>query len=174
MGWTSSPSWTTKAELVAELRSQVRSYVIVDEHIGRNVWFLLEQPSGERFIVLFLTEGGAGGWAYKDVTEDMGPCEVDCPLRLIEAAGPIESQYANEWRDRVRAYWQTKVARMAQVIEPGVKVTVYGSLTRSSSPPILAVRGSSRTPPASGTRPARRRWWSCRRWCRSDRPQDPG
>jgi hypothetical protein len=126
MGWTSSPSWTTKAKLVAELRSQVRSYVIVDEHIGRNVWFLLEQPSGERFIVLFLTEGGAGGWAYKDVTEDMGPCEVDCPLRLIEAAGPIESQYANEWRDRVRAYWQTKVARMAQVIEPGVKVTVYG------------------------------------------------
>ena len=39
---------------------------------------------------------------YKFVSEDMGPFEDDCPADVFALLTPTESEYANEWRGRVR------------------------------------------------------------------------
>jgi hypothetical protein len=84
---------------------------------------LLEKPlkSGgtHRFIILYLLEKpkGEGDWSYKDITEHMGPYQVDCPLSFLEQAPldqiegdiPGSASYAPEWREKVKAYHANKV-----------------------------------------------------------------
>lgn len=41
-------------------------------------------------------------FSYKDMTEHMGPNEVDCPKRILDRLTPTDSQYANEWRAKCR------------------------------------------------------------------------
>jgi hypothetical protein len=36
------------------------------------------------------------------MTEDMGPCEAECPKQIIDLLTPTESSIANEWRERCR------------------------------------------------------------------------
>jgi hypothetical protein len=43
-------------------------------------------------------------WVYKPMSETMGPCEVDCPLDLLDMVPCPDSEYAREWRANVRAY----------------------------------------------------------------------
>ena len=61
-----------------------------------------------RFIVLYyLRRGGKEDWGYKDVSEDMGPCEANCPPSYLEMAPLAEhhGEHAESWRERVKAYW---------------------------------------------------------------------
>ena len=43
-------------------------------------------------------------FGYKDMSESMGPCEDHCPERILDLLTPADSEYANEWRERCRAY----------------------------------------------------------------------
>lgn len=57
--------------------------------------------------------GKDGGWGYKDMDETCGPCEVSCPLKYLEMAGPLpegDKSYAVAWRERVRQYWAERRA----------------------------------------------------------------
>ena len=61
-----------------------------------------------RFIVLYyLRRAGKEDWGYKDVSEDMGPCEANCPPSYLEMAPLAEhhGEHAESWRERVKAYW---------------------------------------------------------------------
>lgn len=42
-------------------------------------------------------------FGYKDMTEHMGPCEAECPARILDLLGPIKSEFALAWRARCRA-----------------------------------------------------------------------
>lgn len=41
-------------------------------------------------------------FGYKDMSEDIGPCEAECPKEILDLLTPTESKWANEWRDRCR------------------------------------------------------------------------
>lgn len=124
MGWTFYPSRgrdtidLLKAEFVSE--NQHGKWDWIDHAVrGSTVYALMrftpkqtsidatyiaDTDGSYRFIVVFLTSRrGRDGYdfGYKDITESMGPCEKDCPTRLIKAASPIrtdDKSYARQWR----------------------------------------------------------------------------
>ena len=76
---------------------------------GNNMWAVQEAPNGITFAVLYLIKGPAygnkndrDGWGYKDVDETMGPYKHDFPVSWLDLLSPVESEYAVEWRERVR------------------------------------------------------------------------
>ena len=73
--------------------------------IGNNFWYLMRTPEGKITIGLTLMKsGGQGyGWGTKELSETMGPNELDCPLAYLDEASPPEF-YAVEWRENVRKY----------------------------------------------------------------------
>ena len=59
--------------------------------------------SKEVFAVVCLTStrwDGGFNFGYKGMTEDMGPCEDDCPKGILVLLTDTESKYAKEWRER--------------------------------------------------------------------------
>lgn len=40
---------------------------------------------------------------FKYVSEEMGPVESQCPVRILDLLTPTDSKYAQEWRDRCYA-----------------------------------------------------------------------
>lgn len=41
-------------------------------------------------------------FTYKEIWEDMGPGESNCPKSILDMLTPTQNQYANEWRQRCR------------------------------------------------------------------------
>lgn len=67
--------------------------------------------SKEVFAVVCLTStrwDGGFNFGYKGMTEDMGPCEDDCPKGILDILTDTESKYAKEWRERCRAKLRDK------------------------------------------------------------------
>ena len=115
-GWDSIESIKrdTRAEYaVPDIAARMR---IVDEastNYGRNWWLLFEDADKKRFVALYLINGSRhSDFGYKNLTEDMGPCEVDCPLRLINAATEPLNDWAREWREKVRAHHVKRTATL--------------------------------------------------------------
>jgi hypothetical protein len=62
---------------------------------------------------------------YKDVDEEMGPCEDECPERILDLLTPTEVAYALDWRRRCRekiaarkAARPIKTGRWLRLLEP--------------------------------------------------------
>lgn len=102
--------------------------------VGNNVWQLvLHKPTGRKFICLdLIAKERNGGWGYKGLSEDMGPCEVNCPLSLLNKATPVTEGYAVGWREKVRAYH----AKRANKAKPaaGMVITYAGHQYRLDAP----------------------------------------
>lgn len=75
---------------------------------GNNLWCVHEHD-GQRWACLYLLRGSPKvkndpyNWGYKDVCESMGPNEISFPYTWLDLLTPTDSQYANEWRARVKA-----------------------------------------------------------------------
>lgn len=57
----------------------------------------------EVFAAVCLTSTRSDGgfnFGYKGMTEDMGPCEDNCPKSILVLLTDTESKYAKEWRER--------------------------------------------------------------------------
>ncbi|HXJ38899.1 MAG TPA: hypothetical protein VNH18_06445 [Bryobacteraceae bacterium] len=82
----------------------------LDGEPGTTVWGLVVITSNDnrdRF-----------NFCHKEVSEDMGPCESDCPARILDLlSDPAPSEYAAKWRERCRANLAKKAA--AKTIQPG-------------------------------------------------------
>lgn len=114
MGWYFG--YETKAELIREVtresrNEKTRHTVLAKAVRGNNLWTVMEIEdftTGKMFriIVLFLIQGGAGDWGYKDISEDMGPLEVNCPLSYLDMASPSSEikGCSKDWRDKVRSH----------------------------------------------------------------------
>jgi hypothetical protein len=63
------------------------------------------------------------GW--KDMDETMGPCETECPERILKLLTPTESKYAQEWREACWKRIHDKKARPK--LEPGVEFDFGGN-----------------------------------------------
>ncbi len=80
------------------------------EHTPEN---LVDIPESERevFGVVFLTtvdHKDYFNFTYKEISEESGPCEDHCPIGIIDLLTPTDSEWANSWRDRCRAYAKRK------------------------------------------------------------------
>jgi hypothetical protein len=134
MGWTYG--WNTRDELVQELTrthesEQTKHEVIKRAFAGNNLWTVVEVADkaankSERHIVLFKL-AKHGHWGYKDIGEECGPCEENCPLSFFDLA-PLaddDNSYARGWRDRVRQYH----ARRNQKLTVGQEVKLTNGQT---------------------------------------------
>ena len=58
--------------------------------------------------VILFKNSNKDGFGYKDMDESAGPCEVDCPDRIMRLLSPVaelpHSKYAADWRARVEAH----------------------------------------------------------------------
>jgi hypothetical protein len=57
-------------------------------------------------------------FGYKDMDETMGPCEAECPARILELLTPTDSEHARAWRERCRA----NIARRARKLPDGARI----------------------------------------------------
>ena len=67
----------------------------------------VELATGERRVWAAVILVDYGPWkhdpynfGWKDMDESCGPCESECPERILKLLTSTESQYANEWRAR--------------------------------------------------------------------------
>ena len=148
MGWTFCHEWTTRSHVIAAIKQESvgSRWSIVDEAAvayGKHWWVLLKgtfvpQPGGYPdhpvdpmtgeitvgIIVLYLLETSDGSWGYKDVSEEMGPYESDCPASLVKKAaaiGPAVNEYASNFRARILNFATSKKLAAAKVagLKPG-------------------------------------------------------
>ena len=168
MGWTSCPDWQRPKDVYDDVLSQYapradfRWEVIATRatNYGRHFWLgLRNRTTGEKMVVLYLIRPSVKGYgcAYKDVSESMGPCEVDCPLDLLEMTEPglagvehDEGRWSREWRTKVRAYHAERKAKAAALrrLTVGARIflvpgcTPQGPLTVQSVSPLRAWFGN--------------------------------
>ena len=90
-----------------------------DTETGRNYVFC---------AVILFRNSAKHGFGYKAMDECMGPCEVDCPDRIMRKLSPVEDipdpSYAADWRARVAA---AKAARKSSAqrlstLKPGDRI----------------------------------------------------
>lgn len=95
-----------------------------------------EYPIPERFLALYLLDGSGEGWGYKDMDESMGPCETNCPQRLIDMV-PDPGSYATAWRARVKAQREASAGkrRSIKALQLGQKV----QLVEGCKPPVVTI-----------------------------------
>lgn len=67
---------------------------------------------------------GDYGFCYKDMDESMGPCEANCPAKILDLLTPTDSERANEWRARCRSNLDVAAERKKH-LAPGV-LLAYG------------------------------------------------
>src|SRR3546814_19605923 len=80
----------------------------------------LNGKGGEIFAIVCLVRWNPRAkdgyiFGYKDMDETMGPCEADCPARILDLLTPTDKEYAREWRARCCA----NLARRARQLEIG-------------------------------------------------------
>lgn len=104
-----------KMEIVHEaIYGDESDYICLAETMNRNnYWSVLElrNPKGDersRCIVHAVTEMTDGEFLYKIMDEYCGPAEVSCPLAYLKMTEETEDGFAKEWRNEVRAYWDSK------------------------------------------------------------------
>src|SRR3546814_15426838 len=60
------------------------------------------------------------------LTENMGPCEADCPAAILDLLSPTEHEYALDWRARCRA----NLAHRARKLADGDRIRLPEPVTR--------------------------------------------
>ena len=75
-----------------------------------------DAPDRERryFGVICLTSRRNGYFAYKDMTEDMGPYQCDAPVKMLDMLdrlAPNPTGHAAEWRKKCREHHAAKKTR---------------------------------------------------------------
>jgi hypothetical protein len=85
-----------------------------------------DKTTGKSYVfcaVILFKNNERDGFGYKDMDESMGPCEVDCPDRIMRLLSPIEEipnpGYAADWRKSVvaakakKAETRSKISKLA-------------------------------------------------------------
>ena len=77
-------------------------YVGRDEN-NKSIYEPLAENKGRIFGVVFLTSTDMKDYfnfSYKDMTENCGPYESDCPKGILDLLPPTENEFALQWRAR--------------------------------------------------------------------------
>ena len=137
MGWTGiygnrkQAIEQMKAELEFDYESEqgstVTQRILKGRFVGNHYYAILRRQVGAHeprtFALVNLLQGNnrKGEWAWKSMTEDMGPYYHAFPLKwLDELDAEPPSHYAAGWRDRVRQYWAAKAKPAARPFYPNM------------------------------------------------------
>ncbi len=101
-------------------RDNVRSRVLKSALVSKRVYYAAVEQirpgrAREVFAVVCLVDYNPRAFdgfifGYKDMTENMGPYESDCPEAILDRLTPTDSDYAREWRERCRVNAARRVA----------------------------------------------------------------
>jgi len=117
MGWLSfSMHRPVKEWFKSELSSK---YELLDAALVQRTTFyaaVKNKETGKVFCGVYLIRWSPKSWdnfCYKDISEFSGPCEVNCPQRIMKLLSPLNDEddpngWAREWRKRVKKYWATR------------------------------------------------------------------
>ena len=90
----------------------------------------VHKTTGERVVwaAVFLLGYGRKSYddhnfGWKDLDETCGPCEAECPERILKLLTPTDNEYANEWRKRCWANIEHRKNRPK--IEVGTQLELY-------------------------------------------------
>lgn len=131
MGWTFGYDWTTRNDIIRERTEDTKwetcGIVVERKCLAKTykgfpwagvLYSVHEQvrtaPDGNvqtfRYIMIDLLRYSRrdGCWGYKDMSEEMGPYKHGCPLKYLEMVPCPDSEYARNWRERVREYWANR------------------------------------------------------------------
>ena len=111
MGWTGvsiREVGRTAEEIRAYLKNDMESggYLkVLDISKKGNVVYMAVQNVEKKhiFATVTLISISDGEFMWKDMDETVGPCEDDCPKKILDQLSPTTSEYALEWRKRCRA-----------------------------------------------------------------------
>jgi len=119
MGWSYSQSWRSRSDILDYLRRPQRfdgkCLMLQSSLVGNHHWYVAKpvDADGPAWVGLDLLSGSGRlnqGWGYKPLTEAQQPCVTDCPLALLERAGPPCARAA-AWRALVREFHARKALR---------------------------------------------------------------
>src|SRR4051794_30955512 len=96
------------------------------------------EHAGQSYVyaaVIQVFNNAKDGFGRKSMTECSGPCEVDCPARIMALLSPVEAipnpSYAADWRSRVAAavVERRAVAATKRRFQPGQKPSLTEPLS---------------------------------------------
>lgn len=126
MGWDfyHADYYTPKGDVdrKREIESQLDSTISVvkSQMIGTVYYAAVKNSKGEVYGLVVLTKTDARDYfnfGSKWMDESMGPCYYDCPVSILDALTPTDSEFANEWRRK---------CRKKQANKKGLKSLPYG------------------------------------------------
>lgn len=107
MGWTSgnfTGHLTANAAIAFAMGEEVAARVL-DSVLDGDVVYAAVQAGDDhdvRGLVLILRQADAR-LHVKPISEDMGPVDDRCPVRILDLLTETSSEIARDWRDRCRA-----------------------------------------------------------------------
>jgi hypothetical protein len=119
MGWTENgyraPGESHAEFFGREIFGEGRE-ILASAHIGAigGTFYaaVRERETQEVWALVVLTGGTSGAsFRWKEMSEEMGPCEDCCPQKILELLTPTSNKYALSWRERCRR----RLARVASV-----------------------------------------------------------
>lgn len=138
--WTHKPRGMTASEYLIHHSGALRwtdspyDYKVLDSSIVKLKTFYaaveqVERATGQRRVwaavfLLGYAQKSEHNFGYKDMDESCGPCEAECPERILDLLTETEHQYAIDWRARCRAKIAERRARPK--LKPGMTLKLYG------------------------------------------------
>lgn len=119
MGWTSyhaSYYKSGKIDRKAEIDNSISdSYkVLKSAMVGSTYYAAVKGPNEDVFAYIVLTSVDMKDYynfAYKPMSEDMGPYSYDCPKGILDLLTPTDNEEAQQWRSACRARIDAKKER---------------------------------------------------------------
>jgi hypothetical protein len=115
MGWTSfSMHESIKEWFKKKWKSDNRYKVLDSALVKRNTMYgaIKNIETNEIFCAIFLIRWSNNycNFSYKDMTEFVSPCEIECPERIMKLLTPLNDKdnindLARKWRNKVYNYW---------------------------------------------------------------------
>ena len=124
--------------------AEARSEVLAASQVGRAVYMAVRHThktgeyAGQSYVyaaVILVFNNAKDGFGRKSMTECSGPCEVDCPARIMALLSPVEAipnpSHAADWRSRVAAVVAERqaVAATKRRFQPGQKLSLTEPLS---------------------------------------------
>ena len=119
MGWTGTSYYKGKPlfEFFSERfnweHGKLLDLAVVNRQVAYGAW-LISKPGKATYVVgmVILIKWGCGEIWYKEMSEDMGPCEARCPERILKQLSPLEDflepgncyDWAKGWREQAWKY----------------------------------------------------------------------
>ncbi len=113
MGWMFLHNCPDKRQVIEMCTRDSDTLKCVKKAVhGNNLWTAWQDSvTKKKIIILFLLGKDRGDWGYKDITEGMGPVEVDCPLSFLILFLSLILRMPRDGEERVRKYHEEEKTR---------------------------------------------------------------